>query len=82
MRKKQYGDAHSVGPKELENVCKGGPAVLFIGTGKEGKGELTEDGQRYLTQRSIRFEILPTTKLIEAYNKSKQRKAALIHVTC
>ena len=46
------------------------------------KVELTEDAQRYLAQRSIKCEILPTIKAVESYNKSKLRKATLIHVTC
>jgi hypothetical protein len=82
LAKELYGTAHTVGPKELERVCKGAPEVLFVGAGKEGRVELTEDAQRYLSQRSIRCEILPTPKAIEAYNKSTQRRATLIHVTC
>jgi len=78
----QYGSAHTVGPKELEKVCKGGPAVLFLGAGKSGKLVLTDDGRRYLAQRSIQCEIQPTAKAVDAYNRSKLRKAALIHVTC
>ena len=71
-----------VGPKELEKVCKGGPEVLFIGAGKSNKVELTDEARRFLDQRSITCEILPTVKAVESYNKSKQRKAALMHVTC
>ena len=82
LAKELYGSAHTVGPKELETVCRGAPEVLFVGSGKEGRVELTEDSQRYLSQRSIQCEILPTPKAIEAYNKSPQRKAALMHVTC
>lgn len=77
-----YGSLHTVGPKELEKVCKGGPEVLFIGAGKAGKVELTEDARRFLAQRSIQCEIQPTIKAVEIYNRSKLRKAALIHVTC
>lgn len=79
--KQQYGSAHMIGPKELEKVCRGGPEVLFVGTGKSGKIELTDEARRFLAQRSIRCEVLPTAKVIESYNTSKLRKAALIHVT-
>lgn len=75
-----YSDSHTVGPKELEKVCKGGPEVLFIGTGRSGQLKLTDDAQRFLTQRSIAFEKLPTADAIVAYNKSKARKATLLHV--
>jgi glucokinase len=79
--KELYGSPYTIGPKELEKVCRGGPEVLFIGTGKSGKIELTEEARRFLTQRSIQCEVLPTTKAVEGYNGSKLRKAALIHVT-
>jgi hypothetical protein len=82
LAKELYGSAHTVGPKELEKVCKGGPEVLFIGAGKSGKVDLTEDARRFLAQRSIRCEIQPTVKAVESYNKSKLRKATLMHVTC
>ncbi len=77
-----YGSAHTVGPKELEKVCKGGPEILFIGGGKSGNVELTEDARRFLSQRSIKCETQPTVKAVDSYNKSKLRKAALMHITC
>jgi glucokinase len=80
--KELFGSAHVIGPKELEKVCKGGPEVLFVGAGKSSQVELTDDARRYLDQRSIKCELLPTVKAVESYNKSNQRKAALMHVTC
>ncbi len=71
-----------VGPRELEIVCKGGPAVLFIGAGESSHVELTEDARCFLDQRAIKFEILSTAQAVEAYNKSKRRKAAVLHITC
>jgi glucokinase len=76
------GFPHIVGPRELEIVCKGGPEILFIGAGKSSHVELTEDARRFLDMRSIKFEILPSGKAVEGYNKSKRRKGMLIHVTC
>jgi len=80
--KEVYGTSHMIGPKELERVCRGGLEVLFVGTGHSGQMEVTEEAQQYLAQRSIECRALPTPELVEAYNKSEQRKAALIHVTC
>jgi hypothetical protein len=82
LAKELYGSAHTVGPRELEKVCRGGPEVVFVGAGKSGKVELNEDARRYLAQRSIQCEIQPTVKAVESYNRSKLRKAALMHVTC
>jgi glucokinase len=75
------GSTAAVHPKELRKVCRGGPEVLFLGAGQQGKMELTAEAERYLGQRAIRCEMLPTAAAAEAYNRSKQRKAALMHVT-
>ncbi len=76
------GQPPIIHPKELQKVCRGGPEILFVGAGKEGKVELSQEAQRYLSQRAIRCEVLPTAQAVEAYNGSKQRKAALMHVSC
>ncbi len=77
-----YGSSHKVGPRELEKVCQGGPEVFFIGTGHSGQIEVTDEARKYLSQRSIECQVFPTPQAVEAYNASKARKAALIHVTC
>ncbi len=82
IAREEYHTAHALGPKELERVCRGGPEVLFVGTGETGAVKLNEEALRYLSQRSIDCKALPTPEAIEAYNKSGKRKAALIHVTC
>ncbi len=71
-----------VGVKELAEVCKGGPEVLFIGSDKSVEMRLSSPGQRFLSQRSIHCEILTGVQMLDAYNKSKTRKAALIRVAC
>jgi glucokinase len=78
----ESGSAHVIGPKELEKVCRGGPGVLFVGTGQSGAIELTDEARRFLAHRSIKLDIAPTAKAVESYNKSKARKAILVHVTC
>ena len=55
---------------------------MFIGAGKCGQVELGEDARRFLDLRSIKFKILPNPKAVESYNKSKRRRAALMHVSC
>ncbi len=81
LAKEHEGSPQVIRPKELQKVCRGGPEILFIGAGKEGRIELTEQSQRYLSQRAIGFQILPTSQAAAAYNQSKQRKAALMHLS-
>ncbi len=82
LAKEASEDSHVVGPQEAEAVCKGGPEIVFIGTGEADNLHLNEEARRYMKQRSIEWESLPTPQAIEAYNKSPRRKAALFHVTC
>lgn len=77
-----YGDTHQLGARELEEVCRGGPELLIVGSGNDGDLEVTDDARRFLSQRSIKLEVLSTPAAVDAYNKSTQRKAAMLHVTC
>jgi glucokinase len=71
---------HVIGPEQLERACRGGPELLLIGTGKSDRFELSDAAQRYLTRRSIDYSILTTPKAVDAYNKSRQRRAAMLRV--
>jgi len=82
LAREAYGSSHTLGPKELDRVCRGGPEVLFVGTGHSGQLQLADDVEPYLSKRSIECRALPTPKAIKAYNRCDRRKAALIHVTC
>jgi glucokinase len=82
LAREQYGTAHNLGPKELEKICQGGPEILFVGTGQQGRLVLTDDALRYLQQRAIECQALPTPQAVDSYNNCKKRKAALFHVTC
>jgi glucokinase len=75
-----YGNTLMVGPEELERICGGGVEELFLGTGPTERLTLTENAQRYLDRRSIAVRSVPTAELPAAYNASKRRKAALIHM--
>ena len=82
IAKKRYGSSHTLGPKELASICKRGPEVLFIGTGMSGKLALSDDARQFLDHRAIKYEIFRSAEAADRYNRSKLRKAALIHVTC
>lgn len=73
---------HRIEPADLERACKGGPAILFVGSGTCGQVMLSEAAQRYLKYRLIQWETLPTPQAVEAFNQSPRRKAALLHLRC
>jgi len=78
--RKLGGSLLSVGLDEVRRVCKGNPQVLFIGTGDTEKVELQDDAKEYLDHRDITCHLLPTAEAVEAYNRSEERKVAIIHV--
>jgi len=82
MARQATGSSHIVGARELEKVCRGGPELLIIGTGMEGKVQLADDAQQFLDRRLIECRLLPTPEAVAAYEESAGRRAILIHVTC
>jgi glucokinase len=73
---------HVVSLKEIEKVCKGGPEVMFVGTGRSGRVTVARNAEAFLRSESIEFHALPTPRAIRAYNASRRRKAILLHVMC
>lgn len=66
--------------EELQDLCSGGPEVFFLGTGSSDGFELTEKAERFLRRRGITLCALPTPQAVTAYNRSKQRRAALLRI--
>ena len=80
--KERLGTALVVDVEELQRICRGGPEVVFIGSGHQGQMALNAESELYLSQRRIRLEVARTPELAQAYNACSDRKVALIHVTC
>ncbi|MBN2582510.1 MAG: ROK family protein [Planctomycetes bacterium] len=74
------GKAAAIRPEDLSRACRGGPEMLFVGTGPSGELTLADESQAYLKHRAIGFEALPTPKAIKAYNGYQGHKAALLHL--
>ena len=72
--------ARTIRADDVQRACKGGPEVLFIGTGAAGKTKIGKDAREYLRRRDIECRALATPDAIEAYNKADRRKAALLRI--
>ncbi|MBN1912585.1 MAG: ROK family protein [Pirellulales bacterium] len=68
----------AIDTSHLTRLCRGGPEIVFLGTGKATGLELHDEAAAYLLRRAIRCRLLPTDEAVKAYNKSNRRKAALI----
>lgn len=82
-RKKRFGTpecASLVTAEELEDLCSGGPEVFFLGAGSSDTVRLTDEAQHFLRRRGITLCALPTPQAVAAYNRCKQRRAALLRL--
>jgi glucokinase len=73
---------HTVGLKEIQKVCRGGPEVLFIGAGRSNSVKVAKVAAEALRSEAIQLRTLTTPRAIRAYNADLRRKAILLHVTC
>lgn len=80
--KLRHGTMHVLDAVEVRKLCRGGPEVIFVGTGHSSQLHLDEEARQFLGRRLIKVELLPTPQFAQAYNACSARKAALIHVTC
>jgi hypothetical protein len=69
-----------IGPQDVARASRGGPQMLFVGSGPAGELSLSSEAQAYLAWRGIGCEVLPTGKAIKAYNNYPGHKAALVHL--
>lgn len=83
-RRKKETDAsapEAIDAKEAAKICKGGPEIVFIGTGLNCGVHLSEEAQDFLRRRAIEWQAEPTEQAVKSYNLCKRRKAALLHLT-
>ena len=78
--RKTAGGALRIEPRGLARACKGGPEVVFVGQGEARRAKLTQASEQFLRRRAIECEVLATSLAVEAYNRCKRRKAALLCV--
>jgi glucokinase len=66
--------------KEMDKICRGGPAEVFIGTGFEESVEVLDDARRFCRDRAIECTVTSTPEAIRHYHRSKKRRALFARV--
>ncbi len=79
-----YFDTHTISERELEELLRGDPEVIIIGSGQSGVLEVPTEVEEKIKNKGIELIVLETPEAIEKYNElSKKKKVnALIHTTC
>ena len=82
LSKEIYGTSHIVSKEEAKFVFEDGCEVLIVGAGQDGNVRLSPEASAYFDKKRCRVILQPTPEAIESFNRSRDKKIALIHVTC
>lgn len=64
----------------MAKVCRGGPAVVYVATGRSGGAKVTDEAAALLKRRNIALLAAPSARAIAQFNSSKERRAILVHL--
>jgi len=82
LSKKYYGTSHVISKDEAKFVFEKGCEQLIIGSGQMGNVNLSPEAEAYLAKSGCKVLLQPTPEAIDVFNRSRERKAGLFHVTC
>ncbi len=82
LSKEQYGTSHVISKAEAKFVFEKGCDLLIVGTGQDGNVSLLPEASAYFSKKDCRVVAQRTPEAILTFNRSRDRKVALMHVTC
>ena len=82
LSKEKYGTSHIVSKEEAKFVFEDGCELLIVGAGQDGNVRLSTEASVYFDKKHCRVIVQPTPEAIVSFNRSRDKKIALMHVTC
>ena len=82
LSKAVYGTSHIISLEEAKHVYEEGAERLIVGTGQEGKVELSNEAAEYFASHNCQVDLRPTKKAIKAWNEAEGQVIGLFHITC
>lgn len=82
LSKEKYGTSHIISKAEAKFVFEDGCDLLIVGAGQDGNVRLSPEASEYFDKKHCRVLTQPTPEALQAFNQSRDRKIALMHVTC
>lgn len=76
------GNNHEFSIEEAKKLLNPQPQVIVVGTGQGGILKVKEETIEFLKSTKTKLIAMPTPKAIEIFNKLKEIKAGLFHLTC
>jgi hypothetical protein len=82
LSKEVYGTSHTISKEEAKYVWQKGCEKLILGTGQYDNVRLSPEAAEYFEKKRCPVVAIPTPEAILAYNRSKEKRIGLFHVTC
>lgn len=82
LSKAVYGSSHTVSLAEAEYIREKGAERLIVGSGQDGRVELSREAADYFAKKGLAVVLAPTPAAIELWNKARGAVIGLFHVTC
>jgi hypothetical protein len=82
LSKSVFGTSHIVSLAEAEHVHEEGCRRLIVGTGQSGGLRLSDEARRLFEEHGVACTLEPTPQAIETFNRCREPKVGLFHVTC
>ena len=82
LSKKYYGTSHMLSKDEAKFVFEKGCQQLVVGSGQMGNVQLSPEADAYFAKKGCKVLLRPTPEAIRLFNRSKEKKIGLFHVTC
>ena len=82
LSKKHYGTSHVLSKDEAKFVFEKGCKQLILGSGQMGNVHLSPEAEAYFVKKGCKVLLQPTSKAVDTFNSSHQKKIGLFHVTC
>jgi hypothetical protein len=82
LSKEEYGTSHILSKEEAKFVFENGAELLIVGAGQQGNVRLSPEASEYFDKKHCRVLVRPTPEAVRAFNHAREKKIALMHVTC
>ncbi len=82
LSKAIYGTSHILSLDEAKYVYEDGVKLMIIGAGQMGMVKLSNEAERYFSEKRCQVKLFPTPQAAQEWNDAKGAVIGLFHVTC
>lgn len=82
LSKAVYGTSHTVSLAEAEYIYENGAERLIVGSGQNGRVELSAEAADFFARKKVEVDLAPTPAAIARWNKARGAVIGVFHVTC